>query len=70
MIEKTKHNVWVFFARIRTKKKIKKLKQQLCDLSWHIHIEKMDEPQMVKQYKETESIIFMNQTILKGLQYV
>jgi hypothetical protein len=70
MIETIKHNVWVFFARIRTKKEIKKLKQHLGDLSWHIGVEKMEEPELVKQYKETEVAIFMNETMLKGLQYL
>ena len=69
MIEKIKHNVWVFFARIRTKKELKKLKQDLGDLSWHLGVEKMDDPELVKQYKETEVTIFMNETMLKGLQY-
>jgi len=69
MIETIKHNVWVFFARIRTKREIKKLKQHLGDLSWHIGVEKMEDPELVKQYKETEVAIFMNKTMLKGLQY-
>ena len=69
MLEKIKHNVWVFFARIRTKKEIKKLKQHLGNLSWYIGVEKMDDPQLVKQYKEAEVDLFMNETMLKGLRY-
>jgi hypothetical protein len=41
MIERIKYNVFVFFARIRTKKLIKKLEQNLQDYSWHIGVEKM-----------------------------
>lgn len=69
MLEKIKHNVWVFFARIRTKKEIKKLKQHLGNLSWYIGVEKMDDLQLVKQYKEAEVDLFMNETMLKGLRY-
>jgi late competence protein required for DNA uptake (superfamily II DNA/RNA helicase) len=69
MIEKIKHNVWVFFARVKRKKELKKLKQHLDDLSWHLGVEKMEEPELVKQYKDTELAIFITETMLKGLQY-
>ena len=69
MIEKIKHNIWVFFARIRIKRQIKKLNQHLNDLSWPIGVEKLDNPDLVIQYKETEAVLFMNKTMLNGLQY-
>ena len=64
-----KHAIWVFFTRIKIKREIKKLENHLSDLSWHIGVDKMECPELLKQYKETEVAIFINKTFLCGLQY-
>lgn len=69
MIERLKYNVFVFFARIRTKKRIKQLEQNLQDYSWHIGVEKNDDPELVKKYEEARAQQFIAKTTLKGLQY-
>ena len=63
------HNVWVFFARIKTKKELKKLKQDLEDLSWHLVVEKIDNKILLEKYEETKLKIFILEISLKGLEY-
>jgi hypothetical protein len=69
MIERIKYNVFVFFARIRTKKLIKKLEQNLQDYSWYIGVEKNDNPELIRKYEEARTQQFIAKTTLKGLQY-
>ena len=69
MIERLQYNVFVFFARIRTKKRIKQLEQDLQDYSWHIGIEKNDDTELVKKYEDARTQQFIAKTTLKGLQY-
>ncbi len=68
-MEKIKFNIWVFFARRRIKKEIKKLRNYLNDLSWTIGVENNCNTELLKQYKETKVALFMNETMLKGLRY-
>lgn len=63
------HNVWVFFARIKTKKELKKLKLDLEDLSWHLVVEKIDNKILLEKYEETKLKIFILEISLKGLEY-
>ena len=69
MIERLQYNVFVFFARIRTKKRIKQLEQDLQDYYWHIGIEKNDDTELVKKYEDARTQQFIAKTTLKGLQY-
>lgn len=69
MIERLKYNVFVFFARIRTKKRIKQLEQDLQAYSWYIGVEKNDNSEIVKKYEEAKIKHFIAQTTLNGLQY-
>lgn len=69
MLAKLKYNAFIFFLRIRTKRIIKQLKQDLGDLSWHLSVEKIDDQERVKKYKEIELWIFIKENTLKGLQY-
>lgn len=69
MIERLKYNVFVFFARIRTKKRIKQLEQDLQSYSWYIGVEKNDDPELIKKYEEARTQKFIAMTTLKGLQY-
>jgi hypothetical protein len=55
--------------RIKLKRKIKGLKQEISDLSWHILVEELDDPELITTYKEAKLILFMSETMLKGLQY-
>jgi len=68
-MDRIKFNIWVFFARIKLKRKIKGLKQEISDLSWHILVEELDDPELITTYKEAKLIFFMRETMLKGLQY-
>ena len=68
-LKQQSHNVWVFFARIRTKKELKKLKQELYDLSWHLTIEKMNDKILLAKYEETKIKIFFLEISLKALEY-
>jgi hypothetical protein len=68
-LKEQSYNVWVFFARIRTKKKLKKLKQDLGDLSWHLGVEKIDNKILLQQYEETKLKIFILEISLKALEY-
>ncbi len=69
MIERLKYYVFVFFSRIRTKKRIKQLEQDLQDYSWHIDVEKNDDPELVRKYEMVRTQQFIAKMILKGLQY-
>ena len=64
-LKQQSHNVWVFFARIRTKKELKKLKQDLEDLSWHLGVEKIDNKILLQKYEETKLKIFILEISLK-----
>ena len=68
-LKQQSHNVWVFFARIKTKKELKKLKQDLEDLSWHLVVEKIDNKILLEKYEETKLKIFILEISLKGLEY-
>ena len=68
-LKQQSHNVWVFFARIRTKKQLKKLKFDLDDLSWHLGVEKMNDKILLQTYEETKLKIFILEISLKGLEY-
>jgi hypothetical protein len=69
MLAKLKYNIWVFFSRINNKREINKLKKYIEDLSWHIYIEKSDDPELIKQYEEVKLLLFINKIMLKGLRY-
>lgn len=69
MIERIKYNVFVFFARIRTKRRVKQLEQELLDLSWTICVEKNDDPELVVEWEKARTLQFIAKTTLKGLQY-
>lgn len=69
MFEAIRYNIWIFFERIRVRREINKLKQELGDLCWHISVEKLDDPELLTNYKEVEAILFAREETLKGLQY-
>lgn len=69
MKDKIDWYIFVFFARIRTKKKIKELKQNIQDLSWHLGVEKSDNPEILKAYNEAKLWLMVKQFTLRGLQY-
>ncbi len=68
-MDRIKYNIWVFFARIRVKRTIGKLKQDLQDLSWHLCVEKNESPEILSQYKKTKALLYANEILLTGLQY-
>lgn len=68
-LKQQSHNVWVFFARIKTKKELKKLKRDLEDLSWHLVVEKIDNKILLQKYEETKLKIFILEISLKALEY-
>lgn len=69
MIERIKYNVFVFFARSRTKKKIRKLEQDLQAYSWYIGLEKNDDPSILQKFKDATCDLLIAKTTLKGLKY-
>jgi len=69
IIERIEYDVFVFFARIRTKKLINRIEQYLQDYSWHIAVEKNNDPELVREYEEAKIRLFIAKTTLKGLQY-
>jgi len=69
MVEKIKWYVFVFFARIKCKREIKELKQDLQDLSWTLGVEKNSDPKIANVYEETKAVLFFKENLLKGLQY-
>ena len=69
MIEKIKYNVFVFFARMRTKRAIKKLENDLQAYSWYIGVEKNDDPVLLEKYKQAREMKYIKETLLSGLKY-
>ena len=69
MFEKIKYNVFVFFAKRRTIKRLKELNQELNALSWHIGVEKNNDEKLWQRFEEVKTLIFIKETTLKGLVY-
>ncbi len=69
MIYNIKYNIWVFFARICTKRDIKKLKRELGILSQYIVVTKDKNPKFYERFKKVKTALFIAETTLKGLQY-
>ena len=67
MIYNIKYNIWVFFARIQTKRDIKKLKRELSILS--LEIKKSKYSKFYERFKKVKTALFIAETTLKGLQY-
>ena len=63
IMEKVKWYWFIFFARIRTKKEIKRLEQRLWDLSWTLSVEKSKDELALKAYYDVKVFLFINMTI-------
>jgi hypothetical protein len=70
MIAEIRYNVWVFFARIRTKKRIKAIKRDIERASWYLSVEKIDDVELIGHYNKLKVELYMNQVTLDRLEYV
>lgn len=69
MIARFKYNVFVFFERIRTKKRIKKLQQQADEYCWYIAVENNHDPDLFFKYRMKKQQLIGAKIKLISLQY-